>query len=188
MRKRQRRLRPGDIGVIWPLDEIDQVATRLIDPGPIPGLARGNVFLADVDRLAARLDLPLRPVKHDIDTIFPIQQLHLVKLVALVADIFGEAEQLAVAVEFSLPAGRQVALEASAIEAGRGEQRLVGHRHSAAIGAGAEQAAIVARDISKFEMSGVERAEQPAIGVRAEAAHPGRLGLAFVIGRDLGVV
>ena len=178
----------GKVGIVDPAVEIDQIAAGLVDPGPIPGLARRRILLPDIDHFASRSDLPLGAVHHDIDAIFAVQQLHVVEMIALVAAGLGKSKQLAVAIQLRFPPDRQFAFESRAVEAGGGEQGLVGDRHAAAVGTAAEQAAVMPRYVAEFEMGRIERAEQPAVGVRAIGAEADRLGLALVVGGRLRAV
>src|SRR3546814_8395825 len=64
----------SDLGVLPLPGEVDQVLPRLVDSGPIPGGAGRDVFLANVDGLAASADLALRPVEDDVDLVVAVQQ------------------------------------------------------------------------------------------------------------------
>ena len=53
--------------------QAQDVAAGLVEAGPIPGLARGHVVLADIDDFVAAADLPLRTVKEDLNLVLAIE-------------------------------------------------------------------------------------------------------------------
>ena len=105
--ERDGRLGLGQIAAVRRLVQREDVAAGLIEAGPIPGLAGRDVVLADVDQFLARADLPLRPVKHHAHPVLAVEELNVVKHIAVVGSRLGEAQQFVVAVDFGFPAGRQ---------------------------------------------------------------------------------
>ena len=80
-------------------------------------------------------NLPLRPVKHDIQIIFSEIQLDIGKFVAAIAAIALIAAQFAVAIKFGIPASRQHSAQGCNPEARWQVQRAIGNEPAAAKGA-----------------------------------------------------
>ena len=123
-----------------------------------------------------RSNLPLRSVEHHPDPVFAIQKLNVVKHIALIGRGLGEAEQLVVAIDFGLPARRQIAFETRAVERGLSVQRTIGDHGPAAPRRRACQAAIEALDVAEAEVGGVGGAEQVPVGIGAIGPEPERRG------------
>ena len=162
--------RKGGIGRLLDRHEI---AARLVEAGPVPGLAFGDVVLADVDHLLARLDLPLRPVKHDADAVDAVEKLNVVKDIALATVRLGEAEELTVAIDLGLPAGRQVAFEAGPVERRLSSQRPVCDHGPASPGRRAGQRTVEPVDVAHTEMCCMKGPEQAGVRVGPVSAHAG---------------
>src|SRR5438270_145736 len=169
MFQRDCRLRGGQAGVGW-LFEGDEVARRLIGADPIPGLPLRHVVFADIHQLVALANLALGPVKDDPDPVLAIQKLNIIKYIALRWVRLGETEQLAVAVELRFPAGRQVSFDPRPVERRPRRQRTGGDHGAAARSESAAQPAVEALNITKAEVSRLERAEQVPVRIRAECA------------------
>ena len=130
---RERRLRLGWSSSSGGFSQRDQVAAGLVGADPVPGLALGDVVLADVEQFfVAFADLALRTVEHHPNTVLAIEKLNVVKDITLRTIRLGKAEQLAVAIDLRFPAGRQVALDAGPVECCAGGQRPIGDDRAAA--------------------------------------------------------
>src|SRR4029079_10947258 len=165
-----------------------EIASGLADAGPVPGFARRDVILADVDQLVARSDLALRPVKNDLNSVLAVKELNVVKHIALAAARLGKAEELTVAVQLRLPSRRQVAFEMRAVEGRADGEWPIGDHRAAPAGDRAGEAAVETLDVAETEMGCLERPEQAAIGVRTKRTHAYGPRDSLGVGRDLRVV
>ena len=188
MLDRNRGLRPRHFGQALLRPQRDDFSQRLVRSGPVPGLARRHVLLADVDQLLARSDLSLRPVQDDADLVLAVQKLHVFKDIARCPIGPGECQQLTVAIKLGLPADGQLALEPRFVERGGVEQRTVGDDCPAPVGGGPSEAAVEAGDVAEREMRGLQRPQESRLRIRTEGAQPKRARHTPGVGRNPRVV
>ena len=121
-----RGLSAGVSVILGRLFERNEVVAGLVGANPVPGLALRNIVLADVEQLFALLHLALRPIEDDAKAVLAVKKLDILEDVTLRSVRLGKAQQFAIAIQFRLPAGRQVALDTGPIEGGTGGQRAIG--------------------------------------------------------------
>ncbi|MEJ7776534.1 MAG: hypothetical protein WKF52_03925 [Sphingomicrobium sp.] len=108
------------------------LAPRLVEAGPVPGLAGRDVILTDIEAFVAGPNLPLRAVKDDAEVVLAVEKLNIFKGITLPTVRSGKGKQLSVTVQLGLPPRREVAFEAGPVEAAGVGDRPVGDHCAAA--------------------------------------------------------
>ena len=80
-------------------------------------------------------DLPLRTVKHDIEIVFTKIKFDIDKFITTIAAIALIAAQLAIAIQFGIPASRQYSAQGRDPEPRRQVKRAIGNEPAAPKGA-----------------------------------------------------
>src|SRR5690606_13643530 len=128
----------------------DTIALR--EPGPVFDSPGWQLARPDRDALGLAAHLPLRAVEHDLELVGPKHEPHLefvapLRVIALIGD------ELAVAIEFGLPAERKRAAQHRRSETRRPRKRPVAEEHPASDSAGPSDAAREHLDIASDDMS-----------------------------------
>ena len=97
----------------------DEVASGVDHAGPVMRFTGRHRGRPDVDRLDPPLDLTLRAVGDDLEAIVAETERYVVEAILAIGRFARKGDEFAVAIQFGVPSGRELAAELGAVEGDR---------------------------------------------------------------------